>query len=117
MRVLVVGASGLLGRALVKAFAGAGHEVQGTALERAQKGNHLVLDVFKNEQVGVPHHRQRKTASQNLHSLRDWRHCPSGPDKSHMLAGGKGPCFQQAGRRRVRGRGVSCLCHRAVRGR
>ena len=57
MRVLVVGASGLLGRALVKAFAGAGHEVQGTALERAQKGNHLVLDVFKNEQVGVPHDR------------------------------------------------------------
>lgn len=33
MKVLIIGASGLLGRALVKAFGGAGHEV---GLQRAR---------------------------------------------------------------------------------
>ena len=51
MRVLVVGASGLLGRALVRAFGGAGHEVHGAAVSRTEKGNHLELDVLKYEQV------------------------------------------------------------------
>jgi len=50
MRVLVVGASGLLGRSICSVFNAAGHEVTGTALSRV-KGGLVKLDVTKPDEV------------------------------------------------------------------
>ena len=48
MRVLIIGASGLLGRALVKAFAQAGHEVGGVDVRsRAMRRSWGIFTQFR----------------------------------------------------------------------
>ena len=50
MKVLVTGGSGLLGRAVLKAFKEGGHEVTGTAFSRVKNGL-LKLDLESTEEV------------------------------------------------------------------
>ncbi|KAI8140380.1 RmlD-like substrate binding domain-containing protein [Fennellomyces sp. T-0311] len=51
MKIIVTGASGLLGRAVVQQFKQAGHEVVGTALSRADKAGLVKLDLTDNQAV------------------------------------------------------------------
>jgi S-adenosylmethionine synthetase len=50
-RALVTGATGLLGRAVTKAFESAGWEITGTGFSRASPPRTLKLDVLDNAEV------------------------------------------------------------------
>lgn len=50
-RALVTGGTGLLGRAVVKAFKGAGWEVTGTGFSRASPPETLKLDILDGSEV------------------------------------------------------------------
>ncbi|KAG2220135.1 hypothetical protein INT45_006163 [Circinella minor] len=51
MKVIITGASGLLGRAVTHEFKKAGHEVVGTALSRADKAGLIKLNLMDNQAV------------------------------------------------------------------